>query len=298
MIESPFPSHHAFVDGCLVHYVDEGAGVPIVLLHGVPVWSYVYRHLIRELRSDLRCIAPDLPGFGLSLARPDFGFAPQDHEIVLSALIEHLNLDRILIMGHDWGGPLGLRMALRHPDRVAGMVLGNTWAWPQHSVTTGNGWQTRLLTAAISQARVRTSKSFWRFGLRYAKPAVRLPAEIEHSYLAPFPTAESRRPPAELVRHNLLNATGRSTYMKDLEHDLGSLRDLPVLLTWGARCPAFRTAERERFETIFPNHRSVVFPRAGHFVHEDEPLLVAAAIREWMTDQRIAGGRPVRSATT
>jgi haloalkane dehalogenase len=274
--------HYRYLHDCLVHYFDEGQGLPILLLHGIPVWSFTFRDLIGGLQPSFRCIAPDMPGFGLSLAAPDFGFAPESHEEVLSALVEELDLDQLLIMGFDWGGPLALKLALRHPRRVRGIILGNTWAWPDNSVTAARTLRSALVRRAVVAPNVvRSSRFLIRFALRFPAPRLRLDRDLEQAYLHRYPTRESRRGPSELVYQNLLNATGRSSYMASLENDLARLQHIPVLLTWGARCPVFTAVDRRRFEAAFPRHRSLVFPWAGHFVHEEEPELVAAAIRNW-----------------
>ena len=118
----PYESHFIDVDGCRVHYVDEGEGPVLLLLHGNPTWSFLYRHLIGRLRRRFRCIALDFPGFGLSRARPGYGFTPAEHASVVERFVAELALASYTPVVHDWGGPIGLAVASRHPDRIRAVV--------------------------------------------------------------------------------------------------------------------------------------------------------------------------------
>src|SRR5262249_31622640 len=127
----PFESHYAEIDGASVNYVDEGSGPPLLLLHGNPTWSFLYPEIIKGLNHRYRCIAPDHPGFGLSQAPAGYGFTPAEHAAVLEKLVTQLDLSDVTMMVQDWGGPIGFRVATNHPERFAGFVIGNTWAWPK-----------------------------------------------------------------------------------------------------------------------------------------------------------------------
>ena len=127
----PFESRFFTTPGGRMHYVDEGAGAPVAFLHGNPSWSFEFRGLVADLRDRFRCVAPDHLGFGLS-ARPGRGedHHPAAHAENFIALMHHLGLDDVTLFLADWGGPIGLEFARRHPDRVARLVIVNTWAWP------------------------------------------------------------------------------------------------------------------------------------------------------------------------
>ena len=124
----PFNSYRLDLPDGRVHYVDEGEGRPVILLHGNPTWSFLYRHLIAGLSNEYRCTAPDLLGFDLSEKPVDFSYRPVAHARVVERLIEALDLSGTVVVGHDWGGPLGLDYATRHPDTVAGLVAMNKLA--------------------------------------------------------------------------------------------------------------------------------------------------------------------------
>ena len=127
--EYPFKSHHFEVEGVRMNYVDEGDGPVVLMVHGTPSWSFLYRNLIKELMGHYRCVAPDLPGFGLSEKNPQLNYTPQAQSQRLSALINHLGLRDICLVVHDFGGPIGLSYAIHHPENVRQIVLANTWMW-------------------------------------------------------------------------------------------------------------------------------------------------------------------------
>lgn len=108
----PFSSQWFESSAGRIHYVDEGHGTPILLCHGNATWSFLYREIICQLRGHFRCIAPDYLGFGLS-DRPDgFGYTIEEHAKVVGELVDHLQLDSFLTMGHDWGGPISMAVAM------------------------------------------------------------------------------------------------------------------------------------------------------------------------------------------
>jgi haloalkane dehalogenase len=112
-----------------VHYIDEGEGRPIVFCHGAPMWSFLYRHIVVGLRGRFRCVAVDYPGFGLSVRPDGYGYTRKEHARVVGELVDHLELNDMIVMGQDWGGPISMSMAASRADRVSGIVLGNTWFW-------------------------------------------------------------------------------------------------------------------------------------------------------------------------
>jgi haloalkane dehalogenase len=132
---TPDPALYPFESRCFdssrgrVHYVDEGDGPPLVLYHGNPTWSFLYRNIITALRGRFRCIAADYLGFGLSDRPAGFGYTIEEHAQVMGEFIDHLGLDGYLLMAQDW-------VATARADRVRGVVLGNTWFWPSEDLTT------------------------------------------------------------------------------------------------------------------------------------------------------------------
>jgi haloalkane dehalogenase len=120
----PFESRFVEIDGNVVHYIDEGSGPILLMLHGNPTWSFVYRQVIGSLRDQFRCIALDFPGFGLSIAAPGYQYMPEEHAAVVVAFLDRLGLSDATLVAHDWGGPIGLYAAEQRADKF------NASSWP------------------------------------------------------------------------------------------------------------------------------------------------------------------------
>jgi haloalkane dehalogenase len=268
----PFESRWLGSSAGRVHYVDEGEGRPILMCHGNPTWSFLYRHLIRALRGRFRCVAVDYPGFGLSERPAGYGYTPAEHAAVAGELVRALDLRDLIVMGHDWGGPVCLSVGAADPDRVSGVVLGNTWFWPadrrarifsrvmssrplQRAVTERNLFVERLLPSGI----VRTLE----------------PAEMEH-YRAAQPTPEARVGVAELPRQIVAAGPWLAELERSVPQRLGAR---PALVTYPMRDPAFpaKTA-LPRIRAAFGDLEVVELPRAKHYFLEDESDAVAGAI--------------------
>src|SRR5579884_924685 len=129
VVEYPFVTRsHATSDGWM-SYVDEGRGRPIVFLHGSPLWSFCWRRLIRGLCGDYRCVAPDFLGFGLSDKPEKADYSPLAHYRRLEGFMDKLGLTDVTLVVHDSSGPIGLRWAMEHPERIRELVIFNTWMW-------------------------------------------------------------------------------------------------------------------------------------------------------------------------
>jgi len=121
--------HMVEIDGACIHYVDDGVGPVMLMLHGNPTSSFLYRHVIAGLRDRFRWIAPDYPGFGRSVAAAGYGFTPREHSRIVERFVDALELHDLTLFVQDWGGPIGYGVATRRPELVR-LVIGNTWAWP------------------------------------------------------------------------------------------------------------------------------------------------------------------------
>ena len=128
-----YPFEHKFLslgNGINMHYVDEGNGENLLMLHGNPSWSFLYRKLILSLRDTFRCIAPDYPGFGLTETPPGYQFTPREHSENIENFVDKLGIKDLTLVVQDWGGPVGLGLAGRRPELVKRAIIGNTFAWP------------------------------------------------------------------------------------------------------------------------------------------------------------------------
>ncbi len=271
----PFESHYADVGGSRVHYVDEGSGPPLLLLHGNPTWSFLYRDVILGLRDRYRCIAPDYPGFGLSEAASGYGFTPAEHADVVERLLLELDLNDVTMMVQDWGGPIGFATATRHPDRFARFVVGNTWAWPKSDF--GTQVFSRFLGGPVGGYMILRRNVFVERIIPGGVKLKKLSDEVMDAYRGPFPDPESRRPVHVFPREIL----GSRPFLAEIERGLPSLADRPALILWPTKDVAFKEPERKRWEEVFPNHDTRLLEGAGHYIQEDAPEEIVAAIADW-----------------
>jgi haloalkane dehalogenase len=276
----PFRSRFALVAGCRVHYVDEGRGPGLLLLHGNPTYSFLYRDIIRRLAPRFRCIALDYPGFGLSSAPPGYDFRPATHSRVVEELVLALGLSGLTMMVQDWGGPIGLGVAGRRPELFRALVIGNSWAWPIERAPAIERFS-RIMGGPIGGFLIRRLNAFVNVfipaGMKRGRPS----REVMEAYRGPFARRESREPVHVFPREILASRA----FLAEVERNLAALRGLPTLLTWGDRDVAFKAAELRRFEELFPRHRTVVLRGAGHYIQEDAPADIANAIERWWTDE-------------
>ncbi len=272
----PFRNRFAELPAGRVHYVDEGSGEPILFVHGTPTWSYEWRHLIAALRLRWRCIAPDLLGFGLSARPPGFAYTPEAHAEVLAALVERLGLERVTLVVHDYGGPIGLPLCLDQPARVRRLVLLNTWLWPLDD-DPGLRRKGRLAASALGRFLYRRGNASLRLVMPQAYGDRRkLTPEIHRQYLAPFPAPDDRERVLWALARALL---GSSAYYADLWRRRERLRGRPVLIVWGLKDPAFPPHHLARWEQLFGTGARVVrLPDAGHWPHEEAPEAVRQAL--------------------
>jgi haloalkane dehalogenase len=262
-----------------VHYLDTGSGPILLMLHGNPAWSFVYREVIVALRSRFRCIALDFPGFGLSTGAPEYRYLAQDHAELLVAFLDHLDFSELTLVGHNWGGPFGLYAAEQRPDRFQRLVLANTWAWPLNGDLPVE-LASRLLGGPVGRELIRRFNLFVNVmipaGHRLRKPT---PDEMAH-YRKALATRHRRHASAVFPRR----ITASRAFLAGVEAGLGDLASLPTLIVWGDADFAFRAKERQRWEQIFADHHTVIVEGAGHFVQSDSPDQFAAAVRAWHAD--------------
>jgi haloalkane dehalogenase len=272
----PFESHWHDVDGALVHYLDEGRGPTLLMLHGNPTWSFLYRRMVPFLSDRFRCIALDYPGFGLSKAAPGYGYTPAEHAEVVGKFIDALDLQEFTPVMQDWGGPIGLAASLDRKDRVKAMILGNTWAWPRTDAAT------QRFSAALGEGRtgeflVDRANVFVNVFVRRAMRR-RAPSGREMAmWRGPFPDQESRLP----VRVFPRELTGSAEFLASIESRLNEVADKPALLFWADQDPAFRGTEKRRWESILSNRTSYELRHAGHYWQDDAGHESALMIRYW-----------------
>ena len=272
--EYPFEDKWLERDGVAMHYIDEGQGTPVLMLHGNPTWSYLYRNVIKALAGSCRAIAPDYPGFGFSDHPAGYGYTPQEHAGWINSLVDHLALDQFVLVVQDWGGPIGLSLAVDRPEQVAGLVICNTWCWP----TNLTGRIFSLVIGGPLGKYLHLQHNF--FANKIVPSGIsnpdRKPPEVLKAYTDPFPTPESRYGtyvfPREIRKSD--------AWLAEIEAKLSRLRDKPVELVWAMQDRAFGNEDHiARWQTHFPGAPVDRIPDANHYLQEDSPDRVAAAIK-------------------
>ena len=276
----PFTSRSLDLPAGRLHYVDEGAGAPLLFVHGTPTWSYEWRHLIGALAPGWRCVAPDLLGFGLSERPRDFPYTPEAHAEVLAAFVARLGLDRITLIVHDYGGPIGLPLALDGSARVRRLVLLNTWMWPLDD-DPDLARKARLAAGPLGRLLYRRCNASLRLLMPHAYGDRRkLTPAIHRQYLAPFSVPDDRERVLWALARALL---GSSAHYAGLWARRERLQGRPALLVWGLRDPAFGPAYLARWTALLgPAAEARPLPGAGHWPHEEEPEAVRAALRRFL----------------
>lgn len=272
--EYPFQPRQFQLPMGQMSYIDEGLGPPLVMVHGNPSWSFVYRHLVKELHGRYRCLAMDHIGFGLSDKPSDWSYKPQAHATNLQTFLDALDLTDITLVVQDWGGPLGLSYAINNPARIKQLVILNTWLWPIN-----DDWYYRAFSGFMGSFLGRFLIRRFNF---FAKSVVRtaygdkrkLTPHIHAHYLHALPTPESRRGswvfPRELI--------GSTPWLGELWQQRDKLAGKPTLLAWGMKDIAFREKELNRWRELFPQATVVRYTDAGHYVQEEKGVELAAQI--------------------
>ena len=249
---------------------------PYLFLHGNPTWSFLYRGVIVRLRRRFRCIAVDYPGFGLSDHPTGYGYTPREHAEVVRELVGHLDLQRLTLVGHDWGGPIGMKVALDEMRRLHALVMSNTWYWPAE--VRRMKWFSRVMSSEPLQKLI-TKRNWFVERLLPAGTKSDLEKRVMDHYRKPFPTP-SRRAAVAVLPGQIMEA---SFWLGELAHAVPRvLGSVPLLLAWGVHDFAFTPHFMDRFRRDF---KRVTVRRldASHYVPEDAPAELAEAIEEFLT---------------
>jgi haloalkane dehalogenase len=264
----PFTSHFLPWDGPRYHYLDEGSGRPLLMLHGNPTWSFYWRNLVLGLRDRYRAVVPDHIGCGLSDKPADYPYCLTQHVANLVRLIEHLDLRSLTLLAHDWGGPIGLGAALQVPERVARVILFNTGAYPPPFLPL----RIRVCrTPVVGPWAIRRWNLFARAALTMAVcRRERMTPAVRAGLLAPYDSWEHRVAIHRFVADIPLTPRHPTwQVLAEIEAGLPSLADRPIALIWGMRDWCFRPACLERFIRVFAQAEVHRLEDAGHYVIED-----------------------------
>lgn len=277
----PFDSHYLEVIGGSMHYIDEGSGSPIVMLHGNPTWSFYYRELIKGLRDRYRVIVPDHMGCGLSDKPQGYPYTLSTHIDNFERLMDHLDLHDVTLAVHDWGGPIGFGWATRHPHRPGRFIVFNT------AVSLRGRMPLRIRICRwplVSDIAVRRLNIFARAALRMAcAERKRMTPSVAEGYLLPYDSVANRVAIQCFVRDIPLSTRVPShRVIQDIEARLPLLEDRPMIILWGMRDFCF--TEQFLFEWIrqFPSASVHRFDNAGHYVVEDAHERILPVIRTFL----------------
>lgn len=271
-----FDPHYLEQDGLRMHYLDEGTGAPVLLLHGEPTWSFLYRKLIPELTGSARCVAPDYFGFGRSDKPTGRGWYSYDrHTDSVTTLARELDLRDLTVVVQDWGGPIGFRFAVENPERVARLVVLNTGIdarAPNDDWLRFQAFMRRVDTEIVAGRLIRLS-------------LVQAPTdEVIAGYDAPFPTPESR---VGIVQFCELVATSSdhpsARAMLRVRDELKRF-DRPALVLFGDADPIFSRRAAEGMAALLPGAElAPSVEGAGHFLQEDRGEWLGRRIATWLS---------------
>ncbi len=283
----PFASHrHVHANGISQHYLDEGAGEVVLMLHGNPTWSYYWRHLVLALRGTHRCVVPDHVGMGLS-DKPDdarYAYTLEQRVADLDALVGAVIGPRtkVTLVVHDWGGMIGFAWACRHPERVARLVVTNTAAFPMPSdkrlpLALKLGRETRLGAFLIERFNAFAAGATT---LAVTKP---LPRAVRRAYVTPYDTKANRIATLRFVQDIPLSPSDRGyALVAATGAALPQFADRPVLICWGLRDFVFDATFLREFRRALPQAEVHAWEDAGHYVLEDARERVVEQVRAFL----------------
>jgi cis-3-alkyl-4-acyloxetan-2-one decarboxylase len=269
----PFASHYFDRDGLLLHYLDEGSGDPVVMLHGNPTWGYYYRNLIGVLRDQFRCIVPDHMGCGFSdkpqPPRYDYSLGSRINDV--TDLLDHLNVcENVTLVVHDWGGMIGMGWAARHVEAVKRLVILNTAAFhlPKAKRFPFRLWLGR--NTRLGAWLIRSRNLFCRHAADVGVKRNPLPPDVREWYLMPYDSWENRVAVLKFVQTIPLSpADPGYDIVAEVEATLAKFADKPALICWGMKDFVFDRHFLDEWERRFPRAEVHRFEDCGHYVLED-----------------------------
>jgi pimeloyl-ACP methyl ester carboxylesterase len=268
----PFEGRFLDLGAVRMHYLDEGEGQPVVAVHGNPTWSFYYRELVRALRDFHRVVVPDHVGCGLSDKPGDdrYQYTLERRVDDFTALMNHLALDGLNLVVHDWGGAIALTWAVRNPARVRRLVVLNTSGF--HLPEGKNmPWQLSLVRdTPLGPLLVRGLNAFARGATRDACTRTRLTREVRDAYCAPYDSWANRIATLRFVQDIPLSPSDPAyAVISELEQGLSKLADVPMLICWGGKDFVFDDHFLDEWRRRFPEAEVHRFADAGHYVMED-----------------------------
>jgi len=268
----PFKPRFLTIEGYQYHYIDEGKGEVLLMLHGNPTWSFYWRNLITHFSKKYRVIAPDHMGCGLSSKPQSYPYTLATHIANLTKLIEHLNLSNITLFMHDWGGPIGMGYAVQHKTNVRRFVIFNSAAFLDFERKLDMPNRIKLCALPIfGDFVVRGLNSFVRGALWMAiTHQEHLTSDVKQGYLAPYDSYKNRIAVLRFIQDIPWHPGIPSyTILEHMTSELKSFENHPVTLIWGEKDFCFTHRFLMAWEDHFPYASVKLIPDAGHYVVED-----------------------------
>ncbi|WP_322489181.1 alpha/beta fold hydrolase [Chloroflexus sp.] len=278
----PFALGEYALPAGVLRFVDEGAGPPVVMLHGNPTWSFFYRRLIAALRGQRRVIALDHLGCGLSDKPQQYDYCLANHIANLEQLLAHLKLGPVDLVVHDWGGAIGMGWAVRHPELVRRIVLLNTAAFlsPHIPLRIAAGKTPKIGEWAIRQLNAFALAATF---MTVVRP---LPPEVRAGYLWPYQTPTDRIAIARFVQDIPLHPVHPTWPVVDaIDRELVGLRAKPVRIVWGGRDWCFDDRFLAGWLARFPHAELTRLDDAGHYVLEDASAEMIGRLATWLLEE-------------
>lgn len=279
--EYPFEQNKASVGDYHLNYVDEGQGRAVVMLHGNPTWSFYYRNVIKSLRGNCRCLALDHMGCGLSDKPQDYPYNLKQHIENAVSWIEGLDTESFDLIVHDWGGAIGMGVAMALPEKVRKIVILNTAAFYLPRIPK------RIALCRIPLLGDLIVRGFNGFAGPAVSMAVKKPlTRIEkNGYLLPYNNWKNRIATLRFVRDIPTNASDETfKLLSEIEAFLPQLINKPILLGWGMKDFCFNDLFLEKWKNIFPNAKVLSYPNSGHYILDDERDSLIPEISSFLTD--------------
>lgn len=263
------------------HYIDEGEGEPVVMLHGNPTWSFYYRELVKSLRKRFRMVAIDNMGCGLSDKPQEYDYSLESHIHNAESIVNSLELRNITLVGHDWGGAIAMGLACRNPDNVKRIVLMNTGAFVMRHIPIPISI---CRIPVLGQFLVRRLNVFC-LAAQSMTTVRKLPRDVRSAYLGPYDSYESRVAIHRFVEDIPMSPEHPSyETLVGIESGLWMFRKVPVCLVWGMRDWVFTGDFIEKWKEFLPMARVLKFPDAGHWVLEDQPAKCVSYIEDFLLE--------------
>lgn len=278
----PFTSHFADINGLRYHYLDEGRGEPVLMLHGNPTWSFYYRELVKKLSPRYRVICPDHIGCGLSdkPSAKDYGYRLENRVNDLEDLMRQLGIqENLTLIVHDWGGFIGCTFALKNRDMIRRIVITNTAAFlkPAGKALPLRLWLLRYLTP-LAVPGILGANLFCRAALIMA-PYKKLDDAVKKGLIAPYNSWSNRIATLKFVQDIAVTKSDPSYALgRFLDENLHRLKGIPMLICWGKHDFVFDDTYFNEWRRRFPEAEYHLFEEAGHYLLEDEPEKVPAVI--------------------